>query len=114
MLSDDEITRIIDIFNAGKAEEDFCVAVSYADIEAKKLSFSAGQYFDIKIDYVDISAEEFENRMENYKADLKAKFEESHKIEKEIMKQLESLFWEKGYRNHTAKVTKKSHLHKHF
>ena len=51
VLSDTEIVKIISTFNAGKAEDDFCVAVSYADIEAKKLSFFAGQHFEAKVEY---------------------------------------------------------------
>lgn len=88
VLSDDEITRIIDIFNAGKAEEDFCVAVSYADIEAKKLSFSAGQYFEVKIEYVELSPEEFTEKMNGFASSLDAMFAESHRLEDEIKAQL--------------------------
>ena len=93
-FSTDDIADIISSssYTVKKVEKyEYEVTAYYAEIKEKGYSLSAGQYFDIKIDYVDISAEEFENRMENYKADLKAKFEESHKIEKEIMKQLESL-----------------------
>lgn len=88
VLSDDEITRIIDIFNAGKAEEDFCVAVSYADIEAKKLSFSAGQYFEVKIEYVELTPEEFTEKMNGFTAQLDEMFAESRRLEDEIRKQL--------------------------
>lgn len=61
------------------------------EIKEKKYSFSAGQYFDIKIDYVDITEEEFNRRMKEYKSTLAKQFEESHKLEEEIMKQLASL-----------------------
>ena len=88
VLSDDEITRIIDIFNAGKAEEDFCVAVSYADIEAKKLSFSAGQYFEVKIEYVELTSEEFTEKMNEFTTRLDEMFAESRRLEDEIRKQL--------------------------
>lgn len=88
MLSDDEITRIIDIFNAGKAEEDFCVAVSYADIETKKLSFSAGQYFEVKIEYVELTPEQFTEKMNGFTAQLDEMFAESRRLEDEIRKQL--------------------------
>ena len=88
VLSDDEITRIIDIFNAGKAEEDFCVAVSYADIEAKKLSFSAGQYFEVKIEYVELTPEQFTEKMNGFTAQLDEMFAESRRLEDEIRKQL--------------------------
>ena len=88
VLSDDEITRIIDIFNAGKAEEDFCVAVSYADIEAKKFSFSAGQYFEVKIEYVELTPEEFTEKMNGFTVQLDEMFAESRRLEDEIRKQL--------------------------
>ena len=88
VLSDDEITRIIEIFNAGKAEEDFCVAVSYADIEAKKLSFSAGQYFEVKIEYVELTPEEFTEKMNGFTTRLDEMFAESRRLEDEIKKQM--------------------------
>ena len=88
VLSDDEITRIIDTFNAGKAEEDFCVAVSYADIETKKLSFSAGQYFEVKIEYVELTPEEFTEKMNGFTARLDEMFAESRRLEDEIKTQL--------------------------
>ena len=88
VLSDDEITRIIDIFNAGKAEDDFCVIVSYADIEGKKHSFSAGQYFEVKIEYVELTPEEFTEKMNGFTAQLDEMFAESRRLEDEIRKQL--------------------------
>ncbi len=47
--------------------------------------------FEIKIDYVDIPEEEFNKCMNNYKSTLKAQFEESHRLEEEILKQLDSI-----------------------
>lgn len=57
----------------------------------KGYSLSAGQYFDIKIDYVDITEEEFNKRMTDYKNTLAEQFEESHRLENEIMRQLNSI-----------------------
>ena len=88
VLSDDEITRIIKTFNAGKAEDDFCVTVSYADIEGKKHSFSAGQYFEVKIEYVELTPEEFAEKMTGFTAQLDEMFAESRRLEDEIRKQL--------------------------
>ena len=88
VLSDDEITRIIETFNTGKAEEDFCVAVSYADIEAKKLSFSAGQYFEVKIEYVELTPEEFTEKMNGFTTRLDEMFAESRRLEESIQEQL--------------------------
>jgi len=57
-------------------------------MEEKNYSFSAGQYFDIKIEYVDISEAEFLERMNTYRSALDKKFSESHRLESEIMNQI--------------------------
>ena len=90
-LRDFEIEQIVTTFREAKAVDDFSVCVSYDEIKEKGYSLSAGQYFDIKIDYVDITEEEFNNRMATFTAELTAQFEESHRLEEEIMKQLKSL-----------------------
>ena len=94
-LRDFEIKKIVDTFRGKEAVEDFSVAISYNDIKDKNYSLSAGQYFDIKIDYVDITEEEFNTRMANYKQTLVSQFEESGRLEKEIIKQLELLKFNK-------------------
>jgi len=70
------------------------VVVSYDQIKEKNYSFSAGQYFEVKIEYVDISAEEFEAKMTLYKSNLNRMFAESRELEKEIQKQLGGLKYE--------------------
>lgn len=84
VLSPDEIDRIVDTFNDGKPEDDFCVAVTYTDIEGKKFSFSAGQYFEVKIEYVELTADEFAEKMNGFTTNLDALFAESHRLECEI------------------------------
>ena len=90
-LRDFEVEQIVKTFQNRESVEDFSVAVTYDDIKEKGYSLSAGQYFDIKIDYVDISADEFNQRMAGYKSKLTEMFKESHRLEAEIMKQLDSL-----------------------
>lgn len=90
-LRNEEVDKIVNTFRNKQAIDDFSVAVTYDEIKEKGYSLSAGQYFDIKIDYVDITEEEFNRRMADYKATLAKQFEESHKLENEIMKQLNSL-----------------------
>lgn len=86
-----EIDQIIDAFRNKKSIEDFSVSVTYDEIKEKGYSLSAGQYFDIKIDYVDITAEEFAQRMTDYKTKLTDMFKESHDLEAKILEQLDSL-----------------------
>ena len=90
-LNEPEVERIVGTFLRKEAVDDFSVVVTYDEIREKGYSLSAGQYFDIKIDYVDITADEFNSRMADYKQTLADQFAESHRLEEEIMKQLESL-----------------------
>lgn len=88
ILSDAEIERIIDTFNAGQPVEDFCVTVSDEQIKEKKYSFSAGQYFEVKIEYVNLTPAEFAEKMQGFQTRLQAMFEEGHRLEQEIKEQL--------------------------
>lgn len=94
VLSPTEIAKIIDSFNVGKVEDDFCITVSYTDIEAKKLSFSAGQYFEVKIEYIELTAKEFDEQMNRYTARLDELFSEGKKLEIDIRHQLKRIHHE--------------------
>ena len=94
VLSEGEEQLIINTFNAHKAVEDFTVVLSYDQIKEKNYSFSAGQYFDVKIEYTDITPEEFTTKMDGFKNNLDALFTESKTLEIEIKKQLEGLRYE--------------------
>ncbi|MGB0432654.1 MAG: N-6 DNA methylase, partial [Bacteroidia bacterium] len=94
LLSHDEEERIIATFCNKKAEDDFAVVVNYDDIKAKNYSLSAGQYFEVKIEYVDITKEAFDAKMKGFEDNLKGLFAESKKLEKEIEMNLSKLGYE--------------------
>lgn len=94
VLSQEEEQHIIDTFNAKEAVEDFSVAVSYDEIEAKNYSLSAGQYFDVKIEYVDITPEQFAEKFQGFTSNLDSLFSQSRELEAEIKKQLSGLKYE--------------------
>jgi len=94
LLSAGEENKIISTFNNKEAVDDFSVVVSYEEIKTKNYSFSAGQYFDVKIEYIDITHEEFEAKINGFKSNLNKLFAESSKLENEIKKQLEGLDYE--------------------
>ena len=94
VLSPEEISKVINTFNVGKSENDFCVAVSYEDIEAKKMSFSAGQYFETSIQYIKITQEEYNCKIKHYLDELNILFKEGHLLEKEIQIQMEQVKYE--------------------
>ena len=91
VLSRAEEQKICNTFTHKQAVEDFSVVVSYDEIQAKNYSLSAGQYFEVKIDYVDISADEFAQKMAGFLADLDKLFTESAELEKEIKEKLQTL-----------------------
>lgn len=90
-LTNEEIEKIVKTFREKEVVEDFSVVVTYDEIKEKGYVLSAGQYFDIKIEYVDITEEEFTTQMKTDMEELKSMFEESHTLEEEIQKQLASL-----------------------
>jgi len=91
LLSQEEEQAIIDTFNRHEAVEEFTAVVSYGQIKEKNYSFSAGQYFEVKIEYADITVEEFAARMAGYKQTLDSLFSQSRVLEAEIKKQLGGL-----------------------
>lgn len=94
ILSNEEENRIVETFKAPEAVEDFTVVVTIDDIKAKNYSFSAGQYFDIKIEYIDITPEEFKGKLKDYEGILGSLFSQSKSLEADILRGLESLKYE--------------------
>ena len=89
-----EEKQIIDTFNQKKVVDKFSVVVSYDDIKQKNYSLSAGQYFEVKIEYVDITHEEFTEKMQGFEERLSGLFEEGRVLEKEIQKNLKGVKYE--------------------
>lgn len=91
VLTPDEEQRIIDVFNAKEVQDNFSVAVSYEEIVSRNYSLSAGQYFEVRIEYVDITPEQFAGKMKNFTNNLENLFAQSRDLENEVMKQLAGL-----------------------
>jgi type I restriction enzyme M protein len=94
LLSTAEEDQIIRVFNAKEIVEDFSVVVSYEDITAKNHSFSAGQYFDVKVEHVEMTPKQFEKELAERKERLSALLQNSKSLEKDIFKRLEGLKYE--------------------
>jgi type I restriction enzyme M protein len=84
LLSHAEEQRIVQTFNAREAVEDFSVVVDYAEIAAKNYSLSAGQYFEVKIAYDDLTPAEFAKRIDAHQSSLAGMFKQSRMLEVEI------------------------------
>jgi type I restriction enzyme M protein len=94
LLSHEEEDLIIDTFNSKTAVEDFSVVVSYDEIKEKNYSLSAGQYFEVKIDYVDITHDEFNSKLKEFEGSLNVLFKESNTLENEILKNFKLLSYD--------------------
>lgn len=91
VLSDEEVVKIENTFINQDVVDDFSVKVTYDDIKNKNYSLSAGQYFEVKIEYVELSEEEFEEKMDTYKSNLEKYFTEGKNLEEKILEVLEEL-----------------------
>jgi len=94
VITPKEESKIIDTFNKKEVVEDLSVVVTSKEIEAKNYSFSAGQYFEVKIEYVDITADEFAEKMNGFEKRLATLFAEGNTLDQEIQKQLKGLKYE--------------------
>ena len=94
VLTPQEETRIIDAMNKKQAIADFSVVVNKEQIVEKNYSFSAGQYFEVKVIYTDITAKEFTEEVQAFEDRLSSLFREGEKLDKEIMKHIKGVSYE--------------------
>ena len=93
ILSPDEERRIIEAFSSEEDIDDFSVHPKIEDVKQKNYSLSAGQYFEIKIQHIDITEDEFKNRITDYQNALDSLFAESNELSQKIKDNLGKLIW---------------------
>jgi type I restriction enzyme M protein len=84
LLSHKDEEQIINTFNNKEIIDGFSVVMSYKDIQAKNYSLSAGQYFEVKIEYIDITQEEFKAKLDEFESQLTDLFSDSNNLQKKI------------------------------
>jgi len=94
VLSGYEEDQIIKTFNNKEVVDDFSVVVSYDTISKKNYSLSAGQYFEVKIDYEDMAVDEFNAQIADIESSLKNLFSKSNVLGKKIEKNIKGLSYE--------------------
>ncbi|WP_420458530.1 HsdM family class I SAM-dependent methyltransferase [Neolewinella sp.] len=95
VLATAEEDRIIEVFNAREAVEDFTVTVDYGELKKKNYSFSAGQYFEVRIEYSELTAEEFAEGIEAKMEKLNHLFNQADSLERMIGGKLKMLIYER-------------------
>ncbi|MFI8009741.1 class I SAM-dependent DNA methyltransferase [Acinetobacter sp. ABJ_C4_1] len=91
VLREYEEQEIVNLFNSKQEVENFSIKVTYDEVSNKNYSFSAGQYFDIKIEYIEMTPETFKSQLNNSISNIKELFIQSSKLEANIEKKLETL-----------------------
>lgn len=91
VLNYEEEQEIIEAFNSSARVEEFAITASFDEIRTKNYSFSAGQYFDVKIDYIEITDEEFGAKLSHFESSLDALFSHSESCQAEIVQALRRL-----------------------
>lgn len=93
-LSAEDIKKIVNTAVERKDVDEFSIIVSLKEIKDKNYSFSAGQYFPVKIEYVELTQKEFEEKIQKYRNNLNKLYIQGNKLEKDIQEYLENLRYE--------------------
>lgn len=90
-LNQSEIAKIVNTFLNKAIEDEFSVLKNYEEIKEKGYSLSAGQYFEAKIEYSEVSYEEFKNTIDLSKEKLTTLFKTANEYNKDILYSLEGI-----------------------
>jgi len=94
ILSTQEETNIITTFNSKQSVSDFSVALEPSSIRNKNYSFSAGQYFDVKIEYSKVSPDDFKKKLNSLLSDLENSESKSATLKKNIIINLKNISYD--------------------
>lgn len=94
ILSSDDEQLIINTFKQKEIIDDFSVVVGKKDVQEKSYSFLAGQYFKVKMEYVEITHKEFENTINTYMKNLNKYFLKGKVLQEEIKHKVGELRYE--------------------
>lgn len=90
-LRPNEIDKIVDTFIGAAPVEGFCSCPTYDEIVKKGYSLTAGQYFDVKIEHIDITEKEFFNRIKFINKSLDSIYKESAPLQKRISSSIQKI-----------------------
>lgn len=94
ILSAEDEQYIINTFNNKILVEDFSVLISKKQVQERNYSFSAGQYFEVKMEFIELTQEEFEQKITAFSLKLEKLFLEGRSLEYDIKQRLGELKYE--------------------
>ena len=90
-LRPEEIDLIVNTFIKAKAINDFSVVVDYDEIKEKGYGLFAGQYFDVKVEYIDITEDKFKEDLSLFMTDINKLNKESQILNEHINRIIDNL-----------------------
>lgn len=93
-LRNEDISKIIETYQTYKVEDEFSVIPSFEDIKEKDYSFSAGQYFEVKLDKINLTEYEFNIKITQIKNNLENLEIQNKKLSAQLMEIMELLAYE--------------------
>lgn len=94
LLSKEDISKIINTFINKEEIQDFSILVDYDRLKEKGSSFSAGQYFDIKINYKSYTSEEFNTLLNEHISNIKRLVDENGELSSKVEELLKGIKYE--------------------
>ncbi len=94
LLNELDVDKIVSYFKNRTEEDGFSILVDNDQIKQNNYSFSAGQYFAAKVSFIEISKEEFEQRISSYSEKMNQYYEVNKKLQKELTEKLKGLRYE--------------------
>ena len=88
ILSHTEQEQIINVFKHRKVIDNFSVVVDYDEIKEKKYSLSAAQYFDIKVEYSELTQDQFKGVIDAHTQSIRELSKRSQSLNDDILLQL--------------------------
>lgn len=94
VLSANEEKQIVQAFINSEDIDEFSVHPSMEEVRERNYSFSAGQYFEFKLEHVDITEDEFRRRIEGYRSELDEMFVKSDELANKVRNSFGKLKYE--------------------
>ena len=94
VLSNIEVEMIEKAFIDGDSVEDFSIKTTNENIKNNEYSLSAGQYFEIKVERLELTPEQFEEKRKEHLNTLTELFEKEKQITTDILEGIEKIKYE--------------------
>ena len=97
VLRQNEIDDILDVFINKLAREKFSVKVPFDEICQRKYSWSPGQYFEHKLEFLQLSKEEFKQKISEDADTLSIDFQKTARLGDDILDLLKKIDYDEQF-----------------